>query len=101
MSTLNCGNCGDLGYTIENDDELGEVIVGCPDCSVRAMEADPNFGEKAIGSDDPTVELPALPESFYSILDDDDTIELDMTKFIQDMEDLETTAELHVLNAVA
>jgi hypothetical protein len=35
-----CNNCGDVGYTIEVNDEGVEYMENCFDCFVAAHEAD-------------------------------------------------------------
>ena len=35
-----CNNCGELGYTIEINDEGVEYIESCFECFVEAHEAD-------------------------------------------------------------
>ena len=42
-----CNNCGDLGYTIESNDEGVEYSTGCDECRVAALEADTDYAEAA------------------------------------------------------
>ena len=42
-----CDNCGNVGWTIEVNDDGEEYIEGCDDCAVKFMEADTDYQEVA------------------------------------------------------
>lgn len=42
---IECKNCGDTGYTLEVDEELGEILVRCDACWWKEQDSEFKEGE--------------------------------------------------------